>query len=404
MIRRLGTPIVFGLLVGVAMLAQDEERSARDLIAHQEFTAARSLYERLLKRDPQNLEYQIWIARLSAWLKEYATSIETYDRVLEREPRNTEALVGKAYTEMWQHHYAEAGELLSRAEKQSPEDPDVQVALARMRHYQGQERAAKEHVSRALKLDPDNVEAKQLGGEVDVPRPIEVRVGFAQDRFSFTNASNMGLVSVGYIGESNRITLQYEEWSRFEERTRRAQLNFTRKLSGGWWLRIGATAGPGALTIPRQEYTGGFSRTLPRRFVLDTDYRMLRFRAADVHVLSPAVTYYFAKPAWVTATFYQAWTGWRTGSASGLATHSWVGQYYRQVAKRVLLHAGYARGSENFQVLSIDRLGLFRANTYLVGTEFRLSRAYSAELFSSYQSRSNHQHQTSFGVNFTIRQ
>jgi len=87
-----------------------------------------------------------------------------------------------------------------------------------------------------------------------------------------------------------------------------------------------------------------------------------------------------------------------------LATHSWVGQYYRQVAKRVLLHAGYARGSENFQVLSIDRLGLFRANTYLVGTEFRLSRAYSAELFSSYQSRSNHQHQTSFGVNFTIRQ
>jgi len=87
-IRRLATPIVFGLLVGVAMLAQDEERSARDLIAHQEFTAARSLYERLLKRDPQNLEYQIWIARLSAWLKEYATSIETYDRVLEREPRS----------------------------------------------------------------------------------------------------------------------------------------------------------------------------------------------------------------------------------------------------------------------------------------------------------------------------
>ena len=55
-------------------------------------------------------------------------------------------------------------------------------------------------------------------------------------------------------------------------------------------------------------------------------------------------------------------------------------------------------------MLSIDRLGLFRANTYLVGTEFRLTRAYSAELFSSYQNRSNHQHQTSFGVNFTIRQ
>src|SRR2546422_7659883 len=154
--------------------------------------------------------------------------------------------------------------------------------------------------------------------------------------------------------ESNGPALKWGEWGGLEGPPRRAQLNFTKKLSGGWWLRIGATAGPGALTIPRQEYTGGFSRALPRRFVLDTDYRMLRFRSADVHLLSPAVTYYFAKPAWVTATFYQAWTEWRTGSAAGLATHSWVGQYYRQVAKPAVLHAGYGRGNENFQVLSID--------------------------------------------------
>ena len=211
MIRRFGTLVVCGALMGAAMLAQDEELSAQSLIAHQEFAAARTLYERLLKRDPQNLEYQMWIARLSGWLKEYATSIQTYDRVLEQEPRNVEAMVGKAYVEMWQHHYTEAGELLARAEQHSPEDPDVQVAMARMRHYQGQERAAKEHVARALQLDPDNGEAKKLSREVDVPRPIEVRVGFAQDRFSFTNAGNMGLVSVGYIGERNRITLQYEE-------------------------------------------------------------------------------------------------------------------------------------------------------------------------------------------------
>jgi len=403
-IRRFGTLVICSALIGAAMLAQDEEVSAKSLIAHQEFAAARSLYEQLLKRDPQNLEYEIWIARLSGWLKEYTKSVETYDHVLGREPRNVEAMVGKAYVEMWQHHYAEAGELLSRSEQQSPDDPDVQVALARMSHYQGQERAAKDHITRALQLDPENGEAKQLGREVDVPRPIEVRVGFAQDRFSFTNPGNMGLVSVGYLGELNRITLQYEEWSRFEERTRRAQLNFTRKLKGGWWLRAGATAGPGALTIPRQEYTSGFSSTLPRRFVFDADYRLLRFRAANVHLLSPAVTYYFTKPAWVTATFYQAWTEWRTGSSAGFVSHSWVGQYYRQVGRAVVMHAGYARGSESFQVLSIDRLGLFQANTYLVGAEFRLTRAYSTEIFSSYQSRSNHQHQTSFGVNLTIRQ
>ena len=81
MIRRFGTLVICGALIGAAMLAQDEEVSASSLIAHQEFAAARSLYEQLLKRDPQNLEYQIWIARLSGWLKEYTKSVETYDLV-----------------------------------------------------------------------------------------------------------------------------------------------------------------------------------------------------------------------------------------------------------------------------------------------------------------------------------
>jgi YaiO family outer membrane protein len=391
-------------LASAPMLAQDEEQSARNLVEHQKFAEARAVYERLLKLDPQNIDYQIRIARLSGWMKEYATSIEMFDRVLKREPQNTEALVGKAYVEMWQHHYSEAGNLLAQAETRSPHDPDVQVAMARMSHYQGQEREAKQHLSRALELDPSNGEAKKLGEEVDVPRPVEVRVGFAQDRFSFTNAGNMGFVSAGFIGAVNQITLQYEEWSRFDERTRRAALNFTKKLSHGWWMRAGAVAGPGAVVIPRQEYTGGISHALPRRLALDTDYRLLRFRAADVHLLSPALTYYFAKPAWMTVTFYNAWTEWRASSTAGMVTHAWVGQYYRQVAKSVQLRAGYARGSENFQELSIDRLGLFQANTYLGGAEFRFTRAHSVELFCSYQSRSNHQHQTGFGANFTVRQ
>ena len=304
---------------------------------------------------------------------------------------------------MWQHRYSEAQELLAQAEKRAPEDPDVQVAMARWCHYQSQERAADKHVSRALKLDPGNSEAKDLRVEIDPPQPVELRVGFGQDRFSFTSAGNMGYLSAGYIGESNRVSLQYEEWSRFEQRVRRAGLNFTKKWSGGLWLRAGATLGPGAVVVPRQEYTLGVSHALPRRFVLDTDYRLLRFRGADVHLLSPALSYYFAKPVWVTATFYNSWTSWRAGTAAGVVNQSWVAQFYQQVARPVVLHAGYARGSENFEVLSIDRLGLFEANTYLAGAEFRLTRAYAAELFSSYQTRSNRSHQTSFGVNFTAK-
>jgi YaiO family outer membrane protein len=383
--------------------AQDEEQTARKLVSSQRFAEARTLYKQLLDRDPQNIDYQIWIARLSAWMKDYTASIETYDRVLKDEPRNAEGLVGKATVRMWQQRFADSAELLSQAEKIAPEDPDVQVAMARLYHYQRQERLAAKHISRALSFDPNNAEAKDLRREVTVPHSVELRIGYAQDRFSFTSPGNMGFLNAGYAGEANRFSLQYEEWSRFEQRVRRAGFNFTRKSGAHWWLRAGATLGPGAVVVPRQEYTAGVSRSLPRRFAMDVDYQFLRFRAADVHLISPAISYYFAKPVWVTATAYGSSTAWRDGVQPRRANGSGLVQIYHQVAKPILIHAGYARGSESFQALSVDRLGVFGANTYLAGSEFRVTSAYSFELFYAYQSRSDRSHQTSFGLNVTVR-
>jgi YaiO family outer membrane protein len=403
MMRRLIWIILGGALLAAPIFAQDEEKAARELVSQQKFAEARALYERLLKLDPDNLDYQNQIGRLSAWMKDYPRATEVFDRILRRDPKNAEAMVGKAYVEMWQHQYSAAEELLAQAKKISPDDVDVEMALARLCHYQNRERAAKEHVQRAIKLDPNNSEAKDLRGEIDPPRPVEVRFGFEQDRFSFTNPGNMGFVSAGYHGEENHIVLQYEEWSLFDERTRRAGLTIERKL-GGWWVRANAIVGPGALVIPRQEYSGGVSHALPKHFTLDLDYQMMRFHAADVHIASPELTYYFTKPVWMTLTYDNAWTNWRTINAPGSVNHSWLGQYYQQVSRRLILHGGYARGSETFDTLTIDRLGAFLADTYLAGADVKIAHGYSAELFGAYQMRTDHQHEISFGVNFTVRQ
>ena len=403
MIRRTVWIAVGAALLAGAGLAQDEEKAARELIKQQKFAEARELYTQLLKLDPDNLDYQNQVGRLSAWMKDYPRATEVFDSVLKRDVRNVEAITGKAYVGMWQHHYTTAEELLAQAKKISPEDVDVEMALARLCHYQKRERAAKEHVQRALKLDPNNSEAQDLRGEIDPPRPIEVRVGFEQERFSFTHPGNMGFVSAGYNGEQNHIALQYEEWGLFDERTRRAGVTLERKL-GSWWVRANAIAGPGALVIPRQEYAGGASHALPKHLTIDLDYRMMRFHTADVQIASPELTYYFTKPVWLTLTYDNAWTAWRTTAAPGAVNHSWLGQYYQQVSKKVVLHTGYARGSENFETLTVDRLGVFLADTYLAGADIRIAHGYSVELLGSYQARADHQHQITFGANFTVKQ
>lgn len=387
-------------MLPACLQAQDPEQGAQRLIAQSRFSEARALYQQLSADDRNNIEYRMWIARLSAWLEEYAAALAKYDEVLESEPGNTEALIGKAYVFMWQRRYSEAESILAEARKTDKENSEIEVALARLHHYQGRDRDARSHVNAALRMDPRNQEARDLGSELTLPPPVEVRIGYGQDRFSFADTGHMGYLNAAYMGETSRFGLQYEEWSRFGERTRRAGFNVARKWNG-WWLRGGGTWGPGAVVVPRHEYTAGFARALKRPWVLDGDYRYLRFRDAEVHLAAPAISYYFAKPSWAQVTLFNSWTS--TNKQDSEAHQSWMAQYFHQIAKPIVLHAGYARGTESFDALSIDRLGAFQANTYFGGAEIRVPPAYPTRWFCAYQVRSNNSRQASVGVNLTLR-
>jgi YaiO family outer membrane protein len=125
MLRRAALLAIFMFVSALLTFAQDLQQAAQESVRDHRFARAREIYQALLKRDPANLEYRIWVARLSGWLGNYPQALEEYDEVLSREPANTEALVGKAYVLMWQGRLTDARNLLQRARALSPNDSDV---------------------------------------------------------------------------------------------------------------------------------------------------------------------------------------------------------------------------------------------------------------------------------------
>jgi hypothetical protein len=67
------------------------------------------------------------------------------------------------------------------------------------------------------------------------------------------------------------------------------------------------------------------------------------------------------------------------------------------------MHLGYARGNESFAGLSIDRIGRFRANTYLTGVDVRATSACSIGFSYAYQWRSNGARQQTFAIGLSLR-
>jgi YaiO family outer membrane protein len=390
------------LLFAAPAAAGDSPEAARQAVAAKRWADARRIYTRLAENHPGNSEYLVWAARLAGWMQDFDAAAAAYDRVLAAEPDHLEALLGKAHVRMWEKRYGDAGALLAAAQQAAPSSAEVRVALARFHHYQNQDREAERHLRRALDADPDNQEARALRKQLSLPRPVELRLGFTQDRFSFTSPGNMGSVSAGYAGENGRLNLQYEAWDRFGERVHRGGFSFSRRLQG-WWLRGGGMLGPGAVALPRHDYTAGFSRALPGRLVLGADYRFLRFQPADVLIVSPTFEFYLNGGSWLHGVYSRSRTSYRAASGLRTSNDSVLGQYFQQVARRVVMRVGYARGHDSFTALSADRLGRFRAHTYLGGMDVKLSSACSIGLFYGYQDRSSGSHQNTAGFQLVLR-
>ena len=385
-------------------LGADIEKAAREAVGTKNFSEARQLYRQLSEQDPASVDYLLWIGRLSAWLDDYAAATQFYDRVLARQPENADALVGKAYVLMWQQEFQAAHELLSQAQRKTPESTDVLLALARYHYYQGRNREALAQIERVFILDPESSEGRELKSQIALLRPLEVRLGWGQERFSFASPASKGYVSVGYVGERSRVSGHYERWNEFNEKSNRGGLSFSQQLEDGLWLRGYAMLAPGATALAAQDYSAGFAWALPRGMAVGADYRYLGFEADQAHVFSPFFEYYFAeRPAWVRAVFYKSWTEFQPSGVVD-SNESFLLHYYEQITEPMLINVGFAHGSESFSALSVDRLGQFVANTYFGGVDFKLTPAYSIGLHYSYQGRSDGNSQSAFGIGLTIRE
>ena len=422
--------LILAVFLAGALLATDLETDAREAVENERYEEGRDLYLQLSEQSSWNVDYLLWVATLSDWLEDSVTATQFYDRALALEPLNVEALVGKAYALMRQQEFQTALEPLSMARLVAPNNADVLLGLARAYYYQGDAQAARGYVDQVLSLDPENQDAEQLTTLFARSRPLEVRLGYGNDRFSRVSPSQMGSLSVGYVGEHGRISGHYERWHEFDEKVDLGGFSFNQQFGNGLWLRGNAMLAAGATVSAQEDYTAGMAWSLPGGLVMGADYRYLRFQFDKTHVIAPLIEYYFKTPIWIRAMFFKSWTEFEPTAVVD-NNESFRIHYYQQITRPVVFTFGFAHGNETFSALPPDRLGTidslrlierlrraglldetlrtidpldrFEASTYSGGVDLKLTPGLSVDLNFSYQDRTDGSSQSTFGVGITLR-
>jgi YaiO family outer membrane protein len=347
--------------------AQDLQDQARTAVSEKRFTDALALYRKMLTASPENVDYILWIARLFAWTGDYTGAQDSYSQALALQPKNVDALVGKANVFMWKHSYAEAAALLTEARELAPSSTDVELAWSRYYHSCGDDANAKRHLTKVLDIDHENQEALRLQESLVPDHVVELRVGFEGDTLPGTALGTIEELGLSYLNKNGQIGVDFAHLDRFDQDGNRGGMHFSRKLDGATSIRAAALFGGGGDIVAKLDWSVGISRKVRRGLVLGADYRHIGFRSLKVDAAIANVDYYFEKPVWLQ-------TSYAANRTSSDLTPSILMRVNSRIRKNMTVSAGYAHGTEVFQLALPTQFGTFSQDSYIGGLNLDLTR------------------------------
>ena len=355
--------MIFLLLLVLLLLPMElQAQESTELDALRQIAAA----------NPNDHAARLGIARLHDRMGHPELAGPVYESVLLEDPSSLEARLGLAATLLAGDDSARALDILEPVEERESQNPAILSLLARAHRLEGRDRVSLQYYERAAAADP--VEPRRITLETARARyrhRIETR-GFSEQYDGSTPDSRSGEVALDYrLGERWRIVGRGQVQRKLGISEHRAGGGAAWAWKPGLTLRGHALLGPDNVVMPEGDYLGEIAYEYhAARWLLDV--RHVDFTGARALVVSPAVSWRASDRFGLTlryAATHSVSNAFASAAENGHSAHV-RGEY--RLRNRVWLHAGYAAGVEDFENVSIDRIGDFRANTVSSGVRVDL--------------------------------
>ena len=339
------------------------QAEAEALALDGQYEAALDAFRRRAAINPRDHEARMWIARLHGWMGNPERAEPVFRSVMLEDPTRLDAIIGTGMTLVALGRDEDGIEMLERAEAIEPQNAEVLAGLGLAHTLAGHTSRGVRYAERAVDIDPRISHRETL----EQARLIH---GHRVELTSFGEHYDTGIRDTGSV--DLRINVRVREDLRIIGRGQhQRKFGFSEQRGGGgldWrWRRETSLFGQvligpkGNDVLPRVDVNGEIVHTEgPTQWV--AGYRYFDFPSAQLSVLSPGVTWWPSARLSLSARYYLSLTDFATGTTMEQG-HSAALRGSSRLVPRVWITAGYARGTENFETLSPDRIGDFRANT-----------------------------------------
>jgi YaiO family outer membrane protein len=368
--------------------APGEPRAQAEQLARSgAYRAALDRFQALAAANPDDIEARLWIARLHGWMGNDDRAIAVYESILATNPRHIEALVGASDGLIRRGRRREAGDLLTRAEAAAPDNAAVLAAQGRLHTAGGHTNLAIAYYERALTIDPGAGAARAELDTLLRERAHRADVGYFLEHFNLEDTPDpqAGFASVNLrVTENLRVSGTVQHQRKFSQSETRGGGGIEWAAGPSVQIRAGALFAGDAIVLPQADGYGGIDYRRGRA-TWSFDLRFAEFETVDVQIGGAGLRLALPRQVDAWARYYRFATDYEFRSSD--VVHSWVFGLSGHPGRRATLGVEYTHGPDHLEMLAIDRLGTFDANTYSIFAEFLFTPMFSGQARYDYQDR-----------------
>ncbi len=351
-----------------AVSYEDAERLARS----GDVVRALAAFQALAAANADDFDSRVWLGRLLVRVGRREEAIALLRDVIARSPRQVDARVALGAALLTGGRVDEAYATVQDAEALQPNSADVLALKGRVLRHLGRPSEAYVALDVAATLSPSDE-------DIDVVRERTRRIVAHRAHVGVAREASRDGIPAASIVDAD-VDLHLDDTVRVFGRLQwqdRAGADDTRAGGGVEWRLARRVVGRGALLVspgsPRVARADVFGEIefAAGRAQPAIGLRYLDFAGARVFVVAPSISVDLNDDVAVAARYYRSESeflplGRRASNDSGAIMGRW------QARRRLSLSAAYAHGNESFDILSVDRLGRFRADTLAGGVRIDL--------------------------------
>jgi YaiO family outer membrane protein len=325
---------------------------------------AQRAVDKLLANDPQNTDVLLLGARLKFWMKDNRGAEEGYGRVLRLRPADAEALMGMADVAAFEGRWDDVLSIYQKIIQLHPEAAEAYFRLGRFFQRRGDHRKARENFQIAASLDPANADFRNVlsVASARLPKRFELRYQTMIESFNDGRRDYLSQQLVFQFQLPRNIgplLLKYNHTQRFQEGDSQYGLEFYPKLwfKSYGYLDFGYSSQ--AVHYPRTSYLFELYQGFMTSAELSFGYRRMNFPAESLSLFMGSFAYYFGN--------YYAVLRWYYKPGEETRALSWFAQLRRYFADQNFIYLGYGRGSQPFDIVTVQDLLVHDSWIFLSG-------------------------------------